>query len=163
VETRTLIVGMRILARMTPAVEPDLLMFVAGEPDTGEMRPGSMALSLPARLVGAVVPYQVLLASRGGDRAPSANGGGPSPGASRPLRLPARQVHCVNWVLEAADLESRRVTLIDVNRVDAPQDLIHRWVGENDLFPILVRPDGARLEGEESFDVRKVRKFLRRG
>lgn len=139
---------------------PDLLMFVAGEPDSGVPHLRNTSLSIPARLLGTLLPYQLFFASQ--DRAAALNSQR-DPTAPRPppnWELPPGQIHCVNAVLETAERLSRKVTLIDVDRAGAPQELIDRWVGPNDVFPILVRPDGARLEGEENFDSPIIRRFL---
>jgi len=53
------------------------------------------------------------------------------------------------------------VSIVDVNQPAGFQALVARWVGPNDVLPILVRPDGARLEGIEEFGPRRVRRFIR--
>ena len=51
---------------------------------------------------------------------------------------------------------------MDVNRPGEHLDLVHRVVGPNDVLPILLRPDGARLEGTENFVPDVLSRFLSR-
>ena len=70
---------------------------------------------------------------------------------------------CVNLVREIAEQRGRSVTVVDVDRPAPDQrPLIERWVRTSDVLPLLVRPDGARLEGLENFEPGTVRKFIDR-
>jgi hypothetical protein len=136
--------------------KPDLLLFVAGEPDMG--RSHYVPLNVGMRLIGSIFPVTLLL----GSRQPSSAGSTPGDElAESPLYLPPDQVQCVNIVLEEAVLVHRYVTIVDVNLSSTPSDFVARYVGPDEIYPILVRPDGQRLEGFESFDVKRVRHFLR--
>jgi hypothetical protein len=77
------------------------------------------------------------------------------------MRLPPDQVRCVRELLKIAGQEGRTVTVVDVNEPTANKDLIAGWVGPTDVFPLLVRPDGARLAGDENFRPQKLRRFVR--
>ena len=86
---------------------------------------------------------------------------GPSMGASSGSPAwPADQVMCAQRVLDVARKAGRTVRLVDVNRPGDDRPLVERYVGEADLLPLLVRSDGARLEGVEAFAPSIVRAFL---
>jgi|HubBroStandDraft_1064217.scaffolds.fasta_scaffold14723_6 hypothetical protein len=139
----------------------DLIMFIAGEPDSGRPSLRQSTVSSLARAVGAAVPLGLVMKSSQGPTTVS----GTSPSQSyRGTRwhLPPEQVHCINTVLEVAEQEDRKVAVVDVDRSDGRQDLVARWVGPDDVLPLLVRPDGARLQGIENFSPRTVRRFVRR-
>jgi hypothetical protein len=136
----------------------DLVLFVAGEPDSGAPSPRDVTISMSSRILGSVVPLAAVTDS-GLRRSGSAGSeGSPSP---RTWRLPPQQIHCVNAVLDIARREGRTVTVIDVDHAAARQHLVDRWVGPDDVVPLLVRPDGARLEGLENFGGRTLRRFIR--
>lgn len=52
------------------------------------------------------------------------------------------------------------VKVVDVDRSGADADLVRRFVSADDDLPVLVRPGGARLAGEESFTPPRVAEFL---
>jgi hypothetical protein len=140
---------------MTGAETFDLLLFVAGEPDngTGHYEP----LSIAARLFSAAVPMQLFFAFDPRQT--------PRPGGSNtddlPWRLPPDQVRVVNDVLEEAVLQDRKVTVVDVNRSAPSAEFVRTWVTADEIYPILIRPDGQRLEGFENFDSKSLHQFLR--
>lgn len=80
----------------------------------------------------------------------------------RPWHLPPAQMACVQIVLDAAKRQGRGVVVVDVDRPGEHKDLVDRYVGSNDVLPLLVREDGARLEGEERFAPAEVRRFIAR-
>jgi hypothetical protein len=126
----------------------DLLMFVAGEPGSGE-QPG---WKLVGFLDGSIR-----------QRAAKRSAGNPPPlGAtgSEPWHFPPELVKHINLVVGVAHREGRTVTIVDVNRAGDLQALVDRFVGPNDVLPILVRPDGARMEGTENFVPEGVRQFM---
>jgi hypothetical protein len=82
------------------------------------------------------------------------------PSDTRPWFLPRSQETCAEMVIEIAMRERRPLLLVDVNRPGEFRDLVVRWVQPTDVMPLLVRPDGARLEGEENFVPGKVRRFV---
>jgi hypothetical protein len=136
----------------------DLLLFVAGLPDSGED---------PFRDVRS--PFLGMFVGSGrwlGQRRPAAVGtseGSPtlSTGAPR-MRLPADQVQCVREAARIAEQAGRKLLVVDVNQAAGYQELVTRWVGPNDVFPFLVRPDGARLVGDEQFHPARLRSFMAR-
>jgi hypothetical protein len=93
--------------------------------------------------------------SSAGEDAQSLSSGGP------PWRLPPEQIHCVNTVLKVAKREGTTVTVVDVDRAGDQQYLVSRWVGEDQIFPLLVRADGSKLVGIENFTARMIRHFIR--
>jgi hypothetical protein len=145
---------------MVATTDTDLILFVAGEPDPGFPSLRNTTMPTFTRLVGGFVPLRLAM---GPSKLPSSVEADAQfvRLAIRPWHLPPEQIHCVNLVLEVAGREARDVTIVDVDRAGGRQDLIARWVGPNDLLPLLVRPDGARLEGIEKFVPRKVRQFIR--
>lgn len=84
----------------------------------------------------------------------------PPPPKEGPGLLPRRQLHCMNTVLKIARSEGRNVTVVDVDRAAGRQPLVDQWVRAQDVLPLLVRPDGGRLEGPERFDVEAIRRFI---
>lgn len=61
------------------------------------------------------------------------------------------------------DLARRHRIAVKVVDVDAPgvdQRLLERYVGEDPDLPILLRADGARIEGDEAFVPEVVERFL---
>ncbi|MGA8710131.1 MAG: hypothetical protein WB786_02740 [Thermoplasmata archaeon] len=146
---------------MASAVGDDLLLFVAGEPDSG-------ANSIRLGGVGLLLRWTAMIVPGSGRLGP---GGVPTPGSSfqqppltdaRPWHLPSQQLICVNMVLEAAEHAGRAVTIVDVDRSGDQQDLVQRWFGPQDVIPLLVRPDGTRIMGVENFSPGKVRRFVDR-
>ncbi|HTW39252.1 MAG TPA: hypothetical protein VMF04_00075 [Thermoplasmata archaeon] len=143
---------------MASAVPPDLLMFVAGEPDDGSRH--YQPIGLQARMWGALVPTGVIFAMQPSSSALSASSR-QTIAPQFPVHLPPEQIHCVNWVLEEALREHRHVTIVDVNQASTPAEFVRQWVTPDEIYPILIRPDGQRLEGVENFDLRSLREFLR--
>jgi hypothetical protein len=139
-------------------VATDLILFVAGEPDSGVNDLHGGKTSSSGRLLGSVFPVGLL--PKDSKSAPMAAGSGPTPTATAERSFPPAQVYCANVVLEVAERLARQVTVVDVNRVVGNQALVDRWVGPDDLLPILVRPDGSRLVGVDMFSPRTVRRFL---
>lgn len=142
---------------MVAAAGVDLVLFVAGEPDSGAPSPRDTTISMGSRVFGTIVPLSLVMKS--GQR-PSYSPDSAEPPSPRAWRLPPQQIHCVNRVLHIARREGRTVTVVDVDRAAARQDLVDRWVGADDVLPLLVRPDGARLEGLENFGARSLRRFI---
>ena len=83
----------------------------------------------------------------------------PSPNP-RPWHLPPSQTACLDIVLDTAERQRDEVLVVDVDRPGEHRDLVERYVGSNDVLPLLLRPDGARLEGLENFTPARVRKFI---
>jgi hypothetical protein len=136
----------------------DLLLFVAGAPGPG---PETMkdVTSRWKLLAGTVV---VGWWSRARAGAPSGSDGTDADSSEAlSWHLPAEQIHCVNLVAEIARDLGRSVTLVDVNRPMGAEDLIRRWAAADPVFPLLVRPDGRRLEGLDHFVPRELRRFVR--
>lgn len=147
----------------------DLVLFVTGEPDPGLPSTRDVTLSVGDRIWGSFVPLGLMLKSPTGPLIKP--GQGPPYSAESALppepkgdswRLPPQQIQCVNAVVDLARRERRTLTIVDVDRAGARQPLVDRWVGSDDILPILVRPDGARLEGLENFGPRQLRRFIHR-
>jgi hypothetical protein len=138
---------------------PDLVLFVAGEPDS-RIDPGrDVQTTLPGRFAGMFIPSQWWIGGRSKYSAPEVIE--PASADGLPWHLPRQEVMCVNMVLEVARRNGRNVTVVDVNRAAEYQPLVDRWVTPADVLPLLVRPDGARLEGLENFVPQTLRRFLR--
>ena len=144
---------------MPAAGAGDLLLFVAGEPDSGVPSVRNASGSFAMRVGGALMPPGLFMKPAPGP-SPAPDHAKLAPTQERSLHLPPQQIYCVNTVLEAARREGRKVTVVDVDQPAGRQDLVDRWVGPDDVLPLLVRPDGARLEGDENFSPRKVRRFI---
>ena len=74
--------------------------------------------------------------------------------------LPREEAQCLRLVLDLAQRTGRTVEVIDVSRALAPRDVLEDGEGSPGFFPVLIRPDGARLAGESDFTPRRVRRFL---
>lgn len=144
---------------MTVAGRTDLILFVAGEPDSGVGDLRGSGASLLFRWSGMLVPGVGRLGP-GGAPSPTSEPGESPPSEARPWHLPPQQTLCLNLVLELADELEREVTVVDMNQPGGQQALVKRWVGSADVVPILVRPDGARLSGLEQFTASTLRKFI---
>jgi hypothetical protein len=133
---------------MPPLKPADLPLFVASEPGPGDEPGWNYVRTLRGvipRSSGVTPPYQ--------PQGPLFE--------ERQWHFSREVVLAVNLVLEEAESVGKTVTLVDVERPGLQQDLVNRWVGPQDLLPLLVRPDGARLEGIDEFTPRKVRQFIR--
>jgi hypothetical protein len=149
---------------MTSAVGGEILLFVAGEPDSGVGSLQKGKTNVFDRLIDTALPFgghiPVSRSSTPPGDVPPLGEGESSTTDDRPWHLPPQQLQCVDMVLSAARHERRQVTVVDVNRAGGQKGLVDRWVGANDVLPLLVRPDGARLEGIEEFVPQRVRRFL---
>ncbi len=136
----------------------DLLLFVSVEPGSGD----EPQWTFLRWLAGTRMSVRLERWRSDGRRRTAEDGSSnPSPPPEGPpWHLPRQEIPCVNLVLEMAHREGRIVTLVDANRAGEQQDLVHRWVGPDDVLPLLVRPDGGRLEGPENFVPQKVRQFI---
>lgn len=138
----------------------DLLLFVAGEPDTGPPSLRDSTIPSSVRLIGSIVPLGLVMKAAKPTSTDSEQGRFER--SEHPAwHLPPAQIHCVNTVFEIAEEEKRELTVVDVDRPKGRQDLVARWVGPDNVLPLLVRPDGARVEGVENFAPERVRRFIR--
>lgn len=130
---------------MQAAVFPPVLLFVAGAPDPGELRPpiaGAWGrMLMPASMVLSAGPP------------PST----PPPGA---WHLPREMEMAVEVVMKEADRRQIPVRVVDVNRPGEDRPLVERYITPDDLLPLLVRSDNTRLEGFEQFTPAEIRQFL---
>ena len=130
------------------------VMYVRGlRPYEGPRTP--LPISRGAHLLGFFVPIPVSARFRAAvmpeaDLAPF----GSEHGLSRP------EAQCLALVLDLARKLHRSVYVVDVNHQERPASEIESDLGDPP-FPVLLRPDGARLEGTDSFSPRSVRRFLR--
>ena len=125
-----------------------MLLFVAGAPDPGDERPRPMPFW--SRMMSGVAP--------GYPFAPSGlREGEVEPGA---WHLPGDMQIAVDTVHEEATRRHLSVRVIDVNRPGPDRELVEKYVGSEDLLPLLVRSDNGRLDGLENFTPGAVRRFL---
>lgn len=103
-------------------------------------------------MAGLLIPPTLFLARMPQTIPPSSDGS---------WLIPADQVMCVELVAEAIRASGRTVKLVDVNRPGDDRGLVQQYVSPGDILPILLRPDGARLEGVESFTPSELRRFVR--
>ena len=137
---------------------PDFLLFVASEPGTGVDPFQDVETSMVRRMTGTVAGGW--LTRIGGTGSASPGSGASRPEEARPWTLPAPQAQCVRLVMDIAESVQRRVALIDVNNSAGHDDIVRKWVGTDGLLPLLVRPDGARIQGLGEFVPRAVRRFM---
>lgn len=86
--------------------------------------------------------------------------GGHEPADAQPGQIYGRQAEMGRMVLDLATRCGATVKVVDVDRPGADLPLVERWVTPDADLPLLVRPDGARLEGAASFVPSKVAAFL---
>lgn len=132
---------------MTELRAKSFLLFAAGEPDRGD----------DGRALASEIQQPTILQSI--PRISGHSFPGPAPDEV-PWHFPVEQRACIRLVNELAESLGRAVTVIDVNWPESDRDLVERWTGPNTLLPLLVAPDGRRLEGLESFVPSRVRRFL---
>ncbi|MGP8078058.1 MAG: hypothetical protein ACLQD8_00775 [Thermoplasmata archaeon] len=143
---------------MAVAGSPAVILFVSGEPGPVENTFRRGIVSMGPRMFGILRTPWTRITPEGDHEYQSAVS--PDPGEGVTWHVPAQEVGSVEMVRDAARAEARTVTLVNVNAPGAQRDLVTRWVGPDDVLPILVRSDGARLVGIESFTERAVREFV---
>jgi len=126
-----------------------LLLFLGGDPDLPAMRQ-------PIRQRYTMLERLFL---------PRTTGAGPSTPVpprdpAAPWPYPVAHVMCAQRLADAARRTGRAVKTVDVNRPGEDRALVEGFVGPNDVLPFVVRSDGARLEGAESFTPAALRKFV---
>jgi hypothetical protein len=135
----------------------DFLLFVSGRPDPNADVLRDVETSFGSRLVGFFLPVSWRRSSK---PKPGAAAPAPTSPDALPAHLAPPEQQCVAMVLDLARREGRRVTVVNVEDPGAHRSRMERWVGANDVLPLLVRPDGGRLEGLEEFQPARVRQFL---
>ncbi len=143
--------------KATPGAE--LLMFVAGEPGQAFDPMQDVMSSMIERITGSAIIGWLKRAGAGESQSSEVTGAGLP--QEQPWHLPMQQIQCVNLVFDIARDLGRTMALIDVNRPTGYEDFVRRWVGADPVLPVLVRPDGSRLQGLEEFIPGKVRRFIR--
>jgi hypothetical protein len=140
---------------------PDLLLFVAGEPYSGVSELEGVSTSLWGRVVGFATfntsTWWPNSSTRSTDPAASSSGGK----GKQDWHIPRAQNQCAQLAVDMARERGLRVMVVDVNHAGSLAELVTHWVSADDLLPLLVRPDGSRLQGEEEFVPRRIRAFLR--
>lgn len=125
-------------------------MFVAGTPDPGDERPRTMTFW--GRMFAGVAPGTLF--------APSGLPEGEAvPGA---WHLPGEMAMSVDIVRQETDRLHLPLRVIDVNRPGEDEPLLARYVGPEDVLPLVVRSDSGRLEGLDAITPANVRRFLSR-
>ncbi len=142
-----------------PLSSPSLLLFIGSEPGPEMSRRGPQ-WGFGRRVFGYIAPPMLAAPKTPPPRVPAPGDSTIDPDG--PRHLPPPEVVCVDLVQEVAQATGWSVELVDVNNPGERAALVARYVSDNDVLPILVRPDGARLEGAEQFESRTVRRFLRR-
>jgi hypothetical protein len=69
---------------------------------------------------------------------------------------------CLRLAVEVAASRHRTVRAVDVSRPGDEQPLVSRHVRPETLLPLLVSPEGRRLEGLSAFVPAELREFLSR-
>lgn len=96
------------------------------------------------------------------ERSLGALAGSSPPNAPGPpgIEVPVEQARCGLMTVDIAHRMGRSVRVVDVSRELVSREVTGTPDGDEPFFPILVRPDGARLSGESDFTPGRVRKFL---
>jgi len=74
--------------------------------------------------------------------------------------LPAEEIEATRNVFEAAHAKHRTVHVVDVARESPLREYISEHLHHLKSFPVLMRPDGRRLEGCANCTPEKLEKFL---
>lgn len=74
--------------------------------------------------------------------------------------LPEDEIAATRAVFQAAHAKGRTVHVIDVGRESAVREFISEHLHHLKSFPVLMRPDGRRLEGCASCTPENLEKFL---
>ncbi len=121
------------------------VLFVAGEPyhdaNPGGTRP-VMTLALP---------MGVPLARSWGTH---------EPGDVQPGQIYGRNAAVARLVLTVARQHRIPVHVVDVDNPGRNAELVGRLLSGDEAYPVLVRPDGGRLAGSESFVPEVVERFF---
>ncbi len=128
-----------------------LVMYVASEPGL-HANIESAVPGFTNRLATLFVPFSGLTMARGVSAAAILA----KPGED--LGLVARQ--CIRLVLDVANKKQWSVQVVDLSQQKGAESQIQASFGYDVHLPVLVRPDGARLMGEEEFTPGRIRKFL---
>jgi len=143
-----------------------LILFVAGEPKIlPDIRESTVGLG--ERMAGMVsgLPGNLALPNhlqpgRSQNQQSVTDLEQPSSSDQSPWHLPPAQMACLGIVADVAERQRRKVLVVDVNRPGQHRGLVERHIGPDDVLPLLLRADGARLEGQENFGPAQVRKFI---
>jgi hypothetical protein len=75
--------------------------------------------------------------------------------------LPEDQANAIRLVYRKVQAAGRTLHLVDVGRESAARRLIQEHLKHLQHFPVLIRPDGRRLEGPQSFTEAALDAFLK--
>ena len=143
-----------------------LVLFVAGEPKTmPDLRESTLGLGerfagMVSGLPGNLALPKHLQPGQSENRSAVTDFEQSSSSDQPPWHLPPAQMACLGIVADAAERQRRKVLVVDVNRPGEDRYLVEGNVGTDDVLPLLLRSDGARLEGQENFSPTQVRKFI---
>lgn len=147
---------MAVYGRLLPYHRAD---YSLGNPPPAEDETATSA-TLPAFTLGAL-PGGFLLFITGETYREMMGLGGPGRANLGGDQVYGPQVAIGRMVLDLASECGVSIQVIDVDHSGPDVDLVQRFVAPDDDLPILVRPDGARLTGAESFVPVSLREFLR--
>ncbi len=132
---------LRVSASVSALPSKVFLLFAGGEPDRGDD-----GRDIASSLVGRFRAGRKYL--------------GNSSVREARWQFPVQQRMCVELVLEMAQRLGRSVKVIDVDWAGDDRGYVTQWRATEALLPLLISPDGRRLEGIESFVPAEVRRFL---
>jgi len=127
-------------------LEGRCLLFLSGEP-------------LESATPGGRVRY-VSAAIGGGAPLGAISWGGRQPGDAAPDQVFGEAGRIGRLVLDVARRNGLSVKVVNVNHPGDDRALAQEYVAADDDLPVLIRPDGARLSGEESFVPSTLERFL---
>jgi len=145
-----------------------LVMYVASQPGLAENLVGAIPYSFGARLVSMFFPFgslsypQKVEKAQVAARSPARSQGETAlpAGEEGPDELPSAAHQCVLLVLDVAKGFGWSVHVVDVTRQPVAEGEVLESLGGDVELPLLLRPDGARLEGDVQFTPHRVREFL---
>lgn len=130
---------------MTTNLSKSFLLFATGEPDRGDDGRGFASTFHRAGVIVQLPPKNPEVVPARGDVR---------------WHYPVEQRMCVQLVVNLAESMGKALKVVDVNRPSGDQGLVQRWVTRETLLPLLVSPNGRRLEGIESFVPSRLKDFL---
>jgi hypothetical protein len=138
------------------------LLFLASEP-TEEAPVNPEYWSILYRISGGALSADaqrrlaVALSSPSTEESPTPRASGANPGY-----LSREMLGILKLVTELAQKARASLTSIDVSVPGENAELVRKWYGADDVLPMLVGPDGSKMEGLVEFTPSRVREFINR-
>jgi hypothetical protein len=136
----------------------------AGMSDSKDPEPSAMLLFIPGEPFRYADPahghhYNFAMLGTAGSEG-GASGGGHTAADALPGQVYGPAARSARMVVEIAQRHGLSVKVVDVDSPGEDRSLVERYVSADDDLPILIRPDGARLSGDDAFVPKTVERFV---